>query len=170
MCEMRCQIKKGVRETNLDLFWAFLLMVLMQPLSSIPKASNAFLQLTIVIWLLVVQKKKEGKGKKKKGKRKRRSVSHSKNKKTQKENRKKEEKGRKRKKLRFVHDFLEERHSHTVRVFGAGHRRQVQGRWSSSWTCCRSWRAAPCTEDRHLPWQPWWQPTGAFVCGVVHGK
>lgn len=53
-------------ETNLDLFWAFLLMVLMQPLSSIPKASNAFLQLTMVTWF-VGNETKDKKEKVKKG-------------------------------------------------------------------------------------------------------
>lgn len=51
---------------NLDLFWAFLLMVLMQPLSSIPKASNAFLQLTMVTWF-VGNETKDKKEKVKKG-------------------------------------------------------------------------------------------------------
>ena len=68
-------------------------MVLMQPLSSIPKASNEFLQLTIVIWLLSKKRKKEIGKKKKKRKRKRRSVSHSK-----KTTHRKTKKGRKKKK------------------------------------------------------------------------
>ena len=46
--KMRMKMRMKENKTNLDLFWAFLLMVLMQPLSSIPKASNAFLQLTMI--------------------------------------------------------------------------------------------------------------------------
>ena len=76
------------------MFWAFLLMVLMQPLSSIPKASNAFLQLTIVIWLLV-QKRKKGKREKREGEAKA-AIRQSLQK--QKDTKRKQKKGRKRKK------------------------------------------------------------------------
>ena len=64
---MKMRMKEN--KTNLDLFWAFLLMVLMQPLSSIPKASNAFLQLTMIALCVFdgsskrKRKRKEGKAK-----------------------------------------------------------------------------------------------------------
>lgn len=106
-------------DTNLDLFWAFLLMVLMQPLSSIPKASNAFLQLTMVTWF-VGNETKDKKEKVKKGSESGDPSVTPKSTKRKKKAKQEKKKGRKEEEKNFDFCVQIEKDTHCATSSGAG--------------------------------------------------